>query len=120
MDFRSICKIVSTDQIPTVTLEEGVRVKVISGHLANIRGPMDEDSTHTEYLEVSLPPEAEWQHRIPADHTAFLHVVEGTVITGGEKLIEQQLGLYREGDHVEFKSGSKGARFLLISSRSTN
>ena len=81
---------------------------------------MDEDSTHTEYLEVTLPPETEWQHRIPADHTAFLHVVKGSVSTGGKKLTEQQLGLYSAGDHVEFKSGSKGSRFLLISSRSTN
>ncbi len=117
MDFRQVEKIISTSQIPEAVLEEGIRIKIISGHLANIRGPMDENTTNMEYLEVSLPPKTHWQHRIPADHAGFIHVLKGEITSGGKVLTQEQLGFYSPGDHVEFKSGKTTGRFLLISSR---
>jgi quercetin 2,3-dioxygenase len=117
MEFRKIKKVISAFQIPEVLLEEGIRVKVISGHLANVRGPMDENTTNMEYIEVTLPGETSWQHRIPSDHTGFLHIITGDVSIGETKLEEQQLGFYGPGDHIVFTSGPAGGKFLLISSR---
>ena len=117
MEFRKVEKIISTRQIPEASLEDGIKIRVLSGHLANIRGPLDENTTNMEYLDVTLPPDTHWQHRIPPDHTGFLHVLRGQITTGGESLLEKQLGFYGPGHHVEFSSGPEGGRFLLISSR---
>lgn len=117
MDFRSIGRIISSEQIPKVVIGEDIIVKVISGHLANVRGPVGEDSTHMEYLDVTIPPGAHWQHRIPKDHTGFLQVLSGSVTTGNAKLKKDELGIYSPGHHVEYKSGSNGVHFLLISCR---
>ena len=117
MDFRQVEKIISTNQIPEALLEEGIRIKILSGHLADIRGPMDEDATNMEYFEVTLPPDTRWQHRIPEDHSGFIHVLEGRITSGGKEIRAEQLGFYGSGDHADFQSGPSGGRFLLISSR---
>ncbi len=116
MDFRQVEKIIPASQIPEALLEEGIRIRILSGHLADIQGPMDDSSTNMEYLEVYLPPGTHWQHRIPEDHAGFIHVLEGRISTGEKEIAEKQLGFYGAGDHVDFLSGPDGGRFLLISS----
>lgn len=117
MDFRSIGRIISSEQVPEIILEDGIIIKVISGHLANVKGPVGEDSTNMEYLDVTLPPHTHWQHRIPKDHTGFLQVLSGSVTTGNAKLKTKELGIYSPGHHVEYISGSESVHFLLISCR---
>ena len=46
---------VTSDQIPTVVMENGVQVKVIAGSLNGVDGPMDDIAIDPEYFDCTVP-----------------------------------------------------------------
>lgn len=68
---------VRREQIPEVSLEGGVRARIISGAVSGIRGPVHDIVIDPEYLDVSVPSHASFTHAIKRGHTAFAYVIEG-------------------------------------------
>jgi redox-sensitive bicupin YhaK (pirin superfamily) len=68
---------VKQSQIPEVTLDSGVRVKVICGQVNHVVGPVKDIVTDPEYLDVSVPPHANFVHPIKPENKIFAYVVEG-------------------------------------------
>src|SRR5207249_6774786 len=68
---------VKHDDIPVVETADGARVRVISGEVAGVRGPVREIVTDPEYLDVSLPPGRTFTHAAKPTHTVFAYVIEG-------------------------------------------
>jgi redox-sensitive bicupin YhaK (pirin superfamily) len=107
-------------EIPVVK-DGGAEVRIISGQAAGVKGPVQEIVIDPEYLDVTLPADTEWEHLIPADHTAFAYLFlgqanfepkgHGTMTDAGNVV------LYAGGDAVAVRAGEGGARFLLISGR---
>ena len=124
-------------EIPEVTLENGVRVKVICGEVGGVRGPVRDVVVDPEYLDVTIPADTTFTHRIKSGYTAFAYVIEGEAyfdpernafshevvgdnyfdfqrkcICGAENLI-----LYGDGDEVTITTRASSVRFLLISGK---
>ena len=128
---------VKASQIPEVTLPPGVKVKIICGQVNGTVGPVQDIVTDPEYLDVSVPAGAEFQHPIPAGHTAFAYVIDGAgyfdperdafaheVIGANYFDLDRQcvcgnhtLVQYGDGDAVAITAASGPVRFLLISGR---
>ncbi|HUO77788.1 MAG TPA: pirin family protein [Thermodesulfovibrionales bacterium] len=68
---------VKSSQIPEVTLSSGVTVKIICGRINGNTGPVKDIVTDPEYIDVSVPAETTFTHRVPSGHTVFAYVVEG-------------------------------------------
>jgi redox-sensitive bicupin YhaK (pirin superfamily) len=117
--------------IPSVTLDGGVRVKVIAGALEGngerVDGPIQGLSTEALYLDVELPAGARFSHPLKRGHHAFAYVFEGDLQVGGEgsdgsdaaprPLRTRCAGVLSDGDLVELAAGARGARFLLLAGR---
>ncbi|NQT94778.1 MAG: pirin family protein [Lentisphaerae bacterium] len=111
---------VKSSDIPGVTLENGVQVKVICGDVAGTRGPVTDIVIDPEYLDVSVPPGSEFTHPTKAGHTVFAYVIEGSSSfdSQDESAIENgTLVLFEDGEEVAVSTGKESVRFLLISGK---
>jgi redox-sensitive bicupin YhaK (pirin superfamily) len=114
--YRDITK----EQIPEVTVNDSVRVKIICGEVNGVKGPVQDIITDPEYLDVSIEPNSEFKHDVDNDHNVFAYVVEGEGIfdPSREALVNTgNLVIYRDGDEVVARTKEKPVRFLLISGK---
>jgi len=111
---------IRADDIPACRLESGGVVRVVAGSFNGCPGPVRDLIGNPEYLDVSFPGPAEFEHAIAKGQTAFAYVLEGEgrFTPGQEKVITaESLLLYSDGDKVSIKSEKAGLRFVLISGR---
>lgn len=131
---------VVSGQIPEVVLKGDIRVRVICGEVAGVRGPVEDVVIDPEYLDVSLPAETTFTHPVKGGHTALAYVMQGegyfdpernayahevvgtnyfdfqrSCACGVENLI-----LYGDGDEVVISTQGTPVRFLLASGRPIN
>ena len=111
---------VKRSQIPEVTLEGGVKVKIISGRVNGVEGPVQDIVTDPEYIDVAVPRGAKYTHPVKRSHTVFAYVIEGSACfapgreccSGPETLVH-----YGEGDAVSITAEKEPVRFLLVSGK---
>lgn len=110
------------EQIPEVTLEGGVRVRVIAGEVGGQQGPVQGIAIAPEYLDVRVPAGARFAHPTGRGRTVFAYVLEGSGRLGPlpDGAIEPMawdhtLVLFGDGDRVLAAAGDEALRFLLIS-----
>ena len=126
---------VIASQIPEVTLESGVKIKIICGKVAGVYGPVKDIVIDPEYLDIQIPPKTTFTHPVKSGHTQFAYVIEGegyfdegrnsyghevigsnyfdvkrTCLIGAENVIFYG----REGSQIVLTSEEVPMRFLLI------
>jgi redox-sensitive bicupin YhaK (pirin superfamily) len=111
---------VESADIPEVSLEGGARVKVICGKVNATVGPVKEIVTDPEYLDVTVPSKAQFNHAIKKGYAAFAYVIEGKGFFDKEatRLVEpESTVLFGDGTSVGVRSSRQAVRFLLISGK---
>jgi redox-sensitive bicupin YhaK (pirin superfamily) len=109
--------------IPEVTVEHGVRIKIIAGEVAGVRGPVRDIVIDPEMLDITVPAGTTFRHTISAGHTAFAYLLSGTgSFDDGGILCEPETALLYEhtGDTLQVTSGGHPLRFLLLSGKPLN
>jgi quercetin 2,3-dioxygenase len=124
-------------EIPEVTFQNDVRVKVICGDIGGMKGPVQDVVVEPSYLDVSMPPETIFSHRIESGHKVLAYVVEGEGYFDPERSAyshevvgnayfdmkqpcvcdAESLVLYEDGDEVVIKTEEMPVRFLLVSGK---
>jgi redox-sensitive bicupin YhaK (pirin superfamily) len=125
-------------QVPEVDLDFGAKVKIICGQVKGVVGPVKDIVTDPEYLDVSLPPRANFIHPVKKGHTIFAYVVEGKGYFDQERnpynyevigvnyfdlkreclLSQGNLVLYEQaGNQIMVITEDHPVRFLLISGK---
>lgn len=104
----------SAEHLPMVE-RDGVRVKIISGDYAGQHGPVHDPHTAVQYLDVSLPPETTFAHRLGGSVTAFLYSFEGNLRIGSNVIETHTLAVLGAGDEIVVSVGPQDARFILLS-----
>ena len=120
-----------------VLLDNGTTIKVICGEVNGIKGPVQDIVTDPEYLDVTVPPDAEFIHRVKNGHSAFAYVIDGSGyfdesreeythnrkgagyfdMDGGFCIGPEHLVLYDDGGQIKITACGDGVRFLLVSGR---
>ncbi|MBU0730745.1 MAG: pirin family protein [Proteobacteria bacterium] len=123
--------------IPEVTLANGTKIRVISGRVGDTVGPVQDIVIDPEYLDITVPPRAVYEHPTKKGHTVFAYVIGGNgvfcqdkesftyAIQGGKgfdmqskPFVENEsLVLFDDGDAVIVSTGDQEVRFLLISGK---
>jgi quercetin 2,3-dioxygenase len=109
--------------IPEIQREGGARVRVITGAVDEVRGPVTDIAANPIYLDVSVPAHASFTQPIERGHTAFIYLFEGEAqfpsYDGGEpsKISSLKLLVLEDGDEVKVETGKSPARFLLVSGK---
>ena len=106
-------------QIPEVTLENGVTLKIICGEVNGTKGPVQDIVTEPEYLDIMIPPSSEFTHPVKRGHVAFAYVIkgEGYFEADGKSVSAEHLAIFEDGDEIKIAATENGVRFLLISGK---
>ena len=78
--YRSVL----SDQVPQVSPNEKVAIKIICGTVGRVRGPVGDIVTDPEYLDIAVGPYAVYEHPVKEGYTAFSYVMEGQGSFDGE------------------------------------
>jgi quercetin 2,3-dioxygenase len=108
---------ITSADIPEVALPGGVRVKVIAGEVAGVRGPMEEIIINPEYLDCTVPAGVEFVHPTRSGYTAFIYVIGGKGAVNGTPVADRTLVLFSDGDELAVQGGDEGVRFLLLTGK---
>lgn len=105
----------AADQIPAVAVA-GARVKMISGELNGVRGPIHDPHTQLEYLDVEIAPARSFARELRAGRTAFIYLFEGNARIAGRDLDTHTFVALSAGT-VDIVAGAQGARFIFVSGK---
>ncbi len=128
---------IKSDQIPEVTLDHEVRIKIICGEITGVRGPVEGIVIDPEYLDITVPSKFNFTYPVKRGYTVFAYVIEGkgyfdpgrnsyAYEVGGTNYFDfkrecfmgsETLILFDEGDEVVISTEEKPVRFLLISGK---
>jgi redox-sensitive bicupin YhaK (pirin superfamily) len=138
---------VKSHQIPEVKVESGSAdkgsrgssavIRVICGEVGGVRGPVQDIITDPEYLDVVVPPNASFRHRVRSGYTAFAYVIEGagnfepdgdpfSYEAEGRNWFDfkreraigpESLVIFDDGDELAISTGPDRVRFLLVSGK---
>ncbi|WP_243372593.1 pirin family protein [Geotalea sp. SG265] len=129
---------VKAADIPEVTIEGGITIKIIAGKIGNVQGPVQGIVIEPEMLDISIPPGTVFRHPVPARHTAFAYVLSGEGYldecrdpyahdTAGAGWSDTErrcvcqpetvVLFEHEGDAVQATTTEKPVRFLLVSGK---
>jgi redox-sensitive bicupin YhaK (pirin superfamily) len=107
------------EQVPEVSLDNGIRIRVLCGTVADVSGPVKDIIADPEYLDVTIPPNTTFEHPVKDGYTVFAYVIEGSgfFTAANDNAIEAgQLTLYEhQGTTVTITTTDQKVRFLLIS-----
>lgn len=111
---------VRSSEIPEITRENGARIRVITGTVEGMTGPVTGIAADPTYLDIFIPAHTSFSQPIVRGHTAFAHVFAGEArfqIEGGnERLISHpHLVVFSDGDVVTVMTGTSSVRLLLVS-----
>jgi len=111
---------VKRGEIPEVPMEGGALVKIVSGRVNNVQGPVRDIVTDPEYLDVAVPAGGRFTHPVKKGHTVFAYVIEGSATFGTERESlygSETLVHYADGDAVSITAEKEPVRFLLVSGK---
>ncbi len=105
--------------IPELTTDAGVVVRVIAGQSHGVAGAMQRATTEPIYLDVHMPAGAVFNQTIPADFNAFIYVYRGDVKIGEQQVPLQRMAILKKwpsADGVKIQANAD-AKFILIAGR---
>lgn len=132
---------VKAADIPEIILATGIKIKVVSGRIEDVQGPVRDIVIEPEMLDVSVPAGTTFRHPVKKGHTAVAYVLEGegyfderrdpfAFEMAGSGWMDLQRSCFcrpetvvlyeREGDEVAVETDGHSIRFLFISGKTLN
>ena len=114
---------IRSEKIPEITKEKGTRIRVITGRVDGVNGPVTEIAANPIYLEVFVPAHDSFTHPIERGHTAFAYIFEGQAKFAGDDahdgamISQPRLIVFGDGDAVKVNTGETPVHFLLVSGK---
>ncbi len=128
---------VKSRQIPEVVLANGTSIKIICGRVGGETGPAREIVIDPEYLDVTVPVRAVFNHPTKRGYTAFVYVIAGKGFFCQEKkpfshevegvnyfdmdwepfVGNETIVLFEDGDEIMVTTEGEPVRFLLVSGK---
>jgi redox-sensitive bicupin YhaK (pirin superfamily) len=110
-------------QIPEFATPQGARVRVIAGQSHGVAGAMQREHTEPLYLDIALPPGAQFDEALPAGHNALVYVFRESVSISGREILVQRMAILANepgSDGVALRAPQTNhgiARMLLIAGK---
>ncbi len=128
---------VKNNQFPTVTRQNGMKIKVVAGEIEGVRGPVTDIVITPQYLDVTMPANASFDLPTTNGHKVIAYIIEGKGYFTREKdlftyeiegsdgsksdskqiIDNESLVLFDDGDAVEVSTADQPVRFLLFSGK---
>lgn len=128
---------VKHDTVPAVKTADGALVRLISGTVGDVQGPVRDVVAAPQYMDVTVPAGSEFVRAVTPGHTVFAYVIdgEGYFEPGRDAFAHEAVGqnyfdlkvpcpytngtlvLYGEGDAIRVTTENRPVRFLLASGK---
>jgi len=109
---------IPTEKIPEFTTIDGIRIRVIAGHCADVTGAVTRPDTEPLYLDISMPAGTQLTQAIPVGHNAFTYTYRGSVMIAGTEVPDRNMALLaNDGGEVVRVEAKVDARLLLIAGK---
>ena len=128
---------VTNEQTPEIKLSNDTTIKIISGKVSGVQGPVRDIVIDPEYIDVTVPPNSEFRHPTKQGHTVLAYVIDGhgyfckeknpfTYEVEGINYFDIQrdpfvgngtVVLFDDGDEILAFTEEHKVRFLLISGK---
>ena len=114
---------IRSSEIPEIKKEDGARIRVITGTVDEVSGPVTGIAANPIYLDVFVPAQTSFIQPVHRGHAAFAYVFEGEAKfagdgkEGGTMISHPRLVVLGDGDAVKVTAGQTPVRFLLVSGK---
>ena len=128
---------VKSADVPEVSLEGGIKVKIICGSVQGVKGPVQDIVADPQYLDITIPPKTPLAFPVKPGHRVFAYVIEGKAYFEKEhdayafdveganyfdfkrecRIGPESAVLFNGGDELAISTEDDPVRFLLISGR---
>ena len=114
---------IQSEEIPEYTTTAGVHVRVIAGASQGIEGAVRREDTEPLYLDITVPPGAEFAQPLPDDHNALVYVYRESLWIAGSEVPTRRMAILANdpgSDGVVLRAGATNhspARALLIAGK---
>ena len=115
---------IKSNQVPEITLDGGVHVKIICGEINGVKGPVQDIVIDPEYLDITVPPKSSFTHPVKGKHKAFAYVIEGEGYFDQDRdsnahgmIGLESLVIFDEGDEVAVSTQDHPVRAILVSGK---
>ncbi len=108
---------ITSNQIPIVTLDDKVEIRILAGEINGIKGPVTDVITNPEYYDITFAAEAEWEFSTSDERTVLVYVIDGSIHfepSGENPISTGELVSLVDGDAVFLKTTQSSGRVLLI------
>jgi len=112
---------VKKDEIPEISVnDDTVKIRVISGEVNGVKGPVQDIITEPEYLDITINPHSEFIHSVKRGHNVIAYIIEGKGYFDQDREKSagvENLVIFKDGDEVNISTDDEKVRFLLISGK---
>jgi quercetin 2,3-dioxygenase len=111
---------ITSDQIPVVSPRSGLTIRIISGSINGVKGPVRDIVADPEFLDVTLDPGMFVTHPVKEGDTAMAYVIGGSGTFDpdeGHRVENRDIVLFTPGTSIWVRSFEKGMRFLFFSGK---
>ncbi|MDL9999221.1 pirin family protein [Variovorax sp. J22P240] len=114
---------IQSEEIPEFTTPAGVQVRLIAGESHGIKGAMQREHTEPLYLDITMPPGAEFSQPLPDTHNALLYVFRESLYVGSSEIPTKRMAILgneagRDGVVLHAPASNHSpARALLIAGK---
>ena len=113
-------------EIPEIKRDDGTIIRVITGQMDHIDGPVSEIAADPFYADVSVPPHSSFTGAMDPEHAGFVYLFEGeaSFAAGGSegevRVTSPKLVVLGDGDSINVVTSESPARFLWVSGKPLN
>jgi hypothetical protein len=114
---------VKSETIPEFSPNPNVKIKIIAGQLNGTKGPVQDLVVDTEYFDIAISPNTEFEVSTKHDYKAFAFVFEGSGYFDPDNkniIKEDHLVIFDQGDKVKIRTKADPVRFLFVSGKPLN
>jgi redox-sensitive bicupin YhaK (pirin superfamily) len=117
---------ISANEIPQIARPDGTLIRVITGTLDGVSGPVSGISVAPTYLDVSIPAGVTFTHPVEHGDSVFTYVFNGAVNIRAAKndadvlVHSPKLLVWGEGDEIQVAATDSPARVLFVSGAPLN
>lgn len=106
--------------IPEVALPGGGKARVVAGAFGGVSGAAGGVAVEPLLLDLHLGQGEAVEVPVPAGHTAFAYVADGSAVIGGQTVAAGALAVLGDGDAVAVEGGLSATRLLLAAAAPLN
>ena len=115
---------IAPEQVPQLQPADGVELRLLTGRVGEVYGPVTNVATAPIYVDVRLQPGAQWTAQLPQRHNGFVYVYDGEAIVGdgdsSRTLPRGELGVLSHGETLRLAAGTNATRLILVAGKPLN